>query len=105
MDMDMEDSTDRHDYGDGGGSLPFIPLGHISSGGIILKDHGDEITWFIDSLTDVQKAMTLELIDLPLSAFSLLTGIPMWKLPVRPLAPGMVTWEKRRRRVRRKARR
>ena len=65
----------------------------------------DEITGVIDSLTDLQLTMTMQFTRLSSRALSLLAGIPLRDLPADPMGSGMVTWETRRRRHRRKARR
>lgn len=77
------------------------PLGDVSFSG----HPEDEITGVIDSLTDLQLTMTMQFTRVSSRALSLLAGIPLRDLPADPMGPGMVTWETRRRRHRRKARR
>ena len=79
-----------------------IGYGTVQRGDVVFSGWpDDEITGVIDSLTDLQRTMTMQFTGMSSAALSILTGIPLRDLPADPMGPGMVTWETRRRRKRR----
>ena len=83
-----------------------IGYGAVQRGDVVFSGWpDDEITGVIDSMTKLQRTMTVQFTRMSSATFSLLAGIPLRDLPADPMGSGMVTWETRRRRHRRKARR
>ena len=65
----------------------------------------DDFLLAMRDLTFATQTVTFQVNDLTASFIKLLTGFDFsWRLGVEPMAPGMVTWDGRRRRKRRRQR-
>ena len=87
---------------------PFMVIGHIDGPLDIrfpdFEDDAEEFMAAMKKLTFATQTVTFVMNDMTASFMKLLTGgwVFWWGSGVKPMSPGMVTWDGRRRRHRRK---